>query len=67
MHAVDDARRLGSAMNHQADIWYRQGRLEEGKAEAIRALETFEKLGATADLSVSRNILRRIERAIERR
>ena len=66
-HAVDDARRLGCAMDQQANIWYQQGRLEEGKAEALRAIETFEKLGATADLSVSRTILQKIERAIERR
>ena len=67
LHAVDSARRLGCAMCQQADVWYQQGRLEEGKAEALRAIETFEKLGATADLSVSRTILQKIERAIEPR
>ena len=65
-HTIDDALNLGCAMGQQANIWYHQGRLEEGKAEVLRAIETFEKLGATADLSVSRNILRLIERAIER-
>ena len=65
-HAIDNALQLGCAMDQQATIWYHQGRLEEGKAEVLRAIETFEKLGATADLSVSRNILRKIERAIER-
>ena len=66
LHAVENARGLGCAMDQQAEIWYQQGRLEEGKAEALRAIETFEKLGATVDLSVSRSILRKIERAIER-
>ena len=66
-HVVDDAFQLGCAMNQQAQIWFCQGRLEEGRAEIICALETFEKLGATAELPGSRSILRRIERAIEQR
>jgi hypothetical protein len=66
-HAVDNAYKLGRAMDQQAEIWYRQGRLEEAKAEILCALETFEKLGATAELPWSRSILRKIERAIERR
>ena len=67
LHATDDTYKLGRAMEWQAFIWYRQGRLEEGKAEALRALETFEKLGAIADVSLSRSTLEKIERAIERR
>ena len=63
--AVDKAHWLGRAMDQQADIWYRQGRLEEGKAEILRALETFEKLGATANLTGSKSTLLKIERAIE--
>ena len=51
-HAIDDAYKLGRAMDQQAEIWYRQGRLEEAKAEILCALETFEKLGATAELPV---------------
>jgi len=63
-HAVDDAYNQGRAMDWQAEIWYRQGRLEEAKAEILCALETFEKLGATEDLPWSRSRLQRIERAI---
>ena len=59
-HAIDDAYHLGRAMDQQARIWYQQGRLEEAKAEASCALETFEKLGATAELPWSRFILRRV-------
>ena len=66
-HAIDDVCNLGRAMRWQAEIWYRQGRLEEGKAEILCALETFEKLGATAELPRSRSVLKDIERAMERR
>ena len=61
-HAVNDVYCLGRAMEMQAQIWYGQGRLEEAKAEALRALETFEKLGAASDLERCRNLLRRIEK-----
>ena len=65
-HAVEGTYSLGRAMKLQAWIWYRQGRLEEAKAEILRALDTFEKLGATDSLSISRNILQMIELAIQR-
>ena len=66
-HTPDNALRLGRAMDQQAEIWYRQGRLQEAKAEILCAIETFEKLGATAQLPGSRSILRKVERAIEHR
>ena len=64
-HAVDNTHRLGRAMAQQADIWYRQGQLEEAKAEMLCALETFEKLGATVELLWYGPVLQEIERAIE--
>ena len=65
-HTDDDAFNLGRAMNQQAQIWFCQGRLEEARAEILCALETFEGLGATAELPGSRSILRGIELEIER-
>ena len=65
--AADHARWLGLAMDQQAEIWCSQGRLEEAKAESLCALDTFEMLGATAELLGSRDILQKIERAIEYR
>ena len=65
-HAIDDTYLLSRAMGQQALNWYRQGRLEEAKAESLCALETFEKLGATNDLARCRYLLQEIERAIER-
>ena len=64
-HAVDDSYKLARAMNRQAEIWYRQGQLEDGKAEVLCALEAFEKLGATAELRRPRSILQKIEQAME--
>ena len=63
-HTVDDAYHLARAMDLQARILYQQGRLEEAKAEALRALETFERAGSTIHISGCRNLLREIERAI---
>jgi hypothetical protein len=45
----------------QAVIWYRQGRLGDAISEASRALETFEKLGATNDSERCRDLLQKIE------
>ena len=57
-HAADDVYCLARAVERQAWIWYRQGRLEEAKAEALCALDTFEKLGAAEDAGQCRNLLR---------
>jgi tetratricopeptide (TPR) repeat protein len=66
-HAIDDAYKLGRAMEMQASIWYRQHRLEEAKLEASQALETYEKLGAAGDARRCTDILLRVERAMEKR
>ena len=64
-HAVDNTYNLGRAMDQQAWIWYRQGRLGEAKTEILCALEIFEGLGATAGLPRFRYRLRQIELATE--
>ena len=66
-HAVDNTYNLGRAMDQQAWIWYRQGRLGEAKTEILCALEIFEGLGATAGLPGFRYRLRQIELATEHR
>ena len=63
-HANNDAYLLGRAMQQQATFWYKQGRFEEAKSEALRAIEAFEKLGAMEDLAFSRADLRYIEEAM---
>jgi tetratricopeptide (TPR) repeat protein len=65
LHAVDNTYSLGRAMEQQSIIWRRQGRLEEAKVEALRALEAFEKLGVTGELGTCRGLLQKIELDLE--
>ena len=60
-HAVNYAHFLGRAMELQAELWYRQRRLEEARSEALRAADVYEKLGVVQDLNICRRFLRRIE------
>ena len=63
-HAIDDAYKLGRAMKMQADVWHRQGRLEDAKSEASDALEIYERFGATKDTETCRELLRKIEQTM---
>ena len=53
---------LGRTMHVQAELWYKQDRLQEARAEALRAIDVYEKLGAVRDLKMCRRLLRVIER-----
>jgi tetratricopeptide (TPR) repeat protein len=56
-----DAYGLGCAVKLRASIWDKQGRLEEAKSEASRAVDAFEKLGAAKDAEDCRELLRSLE------
>ena len=60
-HAVDGAYNLGLAMELKARFWYRQHMFEEAKLEALRAVGSYEKVGATKDLERCRELLRKID------
>jgi len=60
-HSVNNTYYLVRAMKLQATFWCNQRRLEEAKSEALRAVEVFEKLGATKDVEECRKLLRRID------
>ena len=60
-HTVDNAYSLGRAALLQAEIWYKQDRLEDARSEAFCALEIFRKFGAAADLDNCERLLRDIE------
>ena len=63
-HAVNHTYYLGRAMRLQAELWYKQRRLEEARSEALCAVDVFERLGAAKDLRKCRALLRRIEGGI---
>ena len=64
-HALCDEYNIGHVMEVQARVWYRQGRHEEVVSEASRALEIYEKLGATRDIERCRILLHDMEKAME--
>ena len=66
-HVVNDTYQLGRAMEIQAQVWYRQGRLEDATSEALSALEVHEKLGAGKDVGVCKDLLQKIEETKESR
>ena len=65
LHVVNDAYRLGCAVDLQAGVCYWQGRLEDAASEALRALEIFDKLGALTDADHCRTLLRDIKQKAE--
>jgi tetratricopeptide (TPR) repeat protein len=66
-HVLNNMYCLGCVMHLQARVWHRQGRLEDAKSGALRALSIFEKFGAARDVGVCRDHLQMVERAMETR
>jgi hypothetical protein len=62
-HTVNEPYYLGRGMELHALIWYEQQRFEDAKLEGLCALETYGKVGATADMEDVRDLLRRVEEA----
>jgi hypothetical protein len=65
-YAIDDARNARSRDGQQAEIWYRQGRLEEAKARFYVHSKRLRSSGLRRNYQRSREISRKIERAMER-
>ena len=61
-YALTQLSHLGDATKLQAILWYKQGRFEEARSEALRASDAYERLGAAKDLQKCRIFLRQIER-----
>ena len=61
-HAINDPYNSARASRLQARFLDRQNRFKEAKSEALRALGTFEKLGATDDVEYTRELLGQIDR-----
>ena len=64
---VHDTYKLGRVMEVQADIWYREGRLDEAKLEVFHALEAYEEVGALGDVEDCRDLLQKVEQAMATR
>ena len=54
------------AVKLQAKVWYRQRRFEEAKSEALGAVDMLEKLGATYQVKLVRELLQQIDREAQR-
>ena len=66
-HAVNDVYNLARTIHIQAIAWFRQGRLEDAKPEALRALGIFKELGAKEGEGNCSNLLQKIEGAMKTR
>ena len=61
LYAAADPYKMASAMKLQANVWRSQGRPGDATSEASRALEVFERLGASSYAEDCRDLLRSIE------
>jgi tetratricopeptide (TPR) repeat protein len=64
-YTANEPYKLGLATKIQAEVWYKQHRLEEAKSEALQALEIYEKLGAAMDAGICKSLLQKVEQAME--
>ena len=62
LHTINNPYYLGRTMELQARIWYKQHRLKEARSEALRAVDIFEKLGATKSIEDCRKLLQDIRK-----
>ena len=60
-HAAHSAYLLGCAARLQAELWHVRGRFEEAKSAALRAVDLYEKIGATKDLEKCREFIMDID------
>ena len=61
LHTFNETYCLGDMMKLQAELWYKQDRLEEARSEALRAADVYQKLGVAKDLRRCRRLLQQIE------
>ena len=60
-HAINDPYQLGRVMELQAQFWYQEGRFEDARSEALRAVDVYEGIGAMKGVECCKAILRNIE------
>jgi hypothetical protein len=67
LHVADSRYNLARAIEKQAMVWQKQGRLEDAKSETSRALEVYQNLGLSDDVEDCEEMLREIEGQIAQR
>ena len=65
-HSVNDSFTLGCGMQLQAAFLHRQRRFEEANSEVLKAIEAFEQIGTTKKLEGCRNLLRDIQKDLNK-
>ena len=60
-HAVGDAYLIGRATWLQAWFWFQRHKLEEAKSQALLAIDVYERIGATPDLEICKQLIRLID------
>ena len=65
-HTLNHTYYLGHATKLQAELWHKQGKVEDARSEALRAVDMYERLGATRDVKGCSELLRRIEGEAEK-
>ena len=65
-HALNDAHNSAYATVLQAYIWYYECRLEEAESEILRAMDAFEKLGATEGVERCRRALTKVREEMKK-
>ena len=60
-HAINDSYQLGRVMELQAQFWYQEGRFEDARSEALRAVDVYDGIGAMKGVECCKAILRNIE------
>ena len=63
---ANDPYQLGRAMSLQAGFWYKEGKFEEAKSEALGAISVYEEIGVEKELEACRSLLQDIEKEINR-
>ena len=61
LHAANNARKMGHAMELQARVSFGECRFEEAKSEALCAIDIYGKVGSMIDVEKCRKILEDIE------
>ena len=52
-------------MELQANIWYKQHRLEEARSEALRVADIYERFGDAEDAEDCRRLLQNIQKELD--